>query len=143
MVLNDAITIGTIVAFVAYLSRLYGPLTSLSSIYSEFVQSLVSFERVFEYLDKPVEIQDAPNAVVLENVQGHIRFDHVWFRYQSTASDTDDETLPAVVASRPEVNGAGDNKADDDDGHVPVPTRLWAAERIGQNDHHLSAAAPL
>ena len=43
----------------------------------EFVTSLVSFERVFEYLDIPVEIQDRPNAVTLDAVQGRIEFDHV------------------------------------------------------------------
>jgi ATP-binding cassette subfamily B protein len=125
MVLNEIITTGTIVAFVAYLARLYGPLTSLSGVHSDFIQSLVSFERVFEYLDKPVEIQDAPNAIVLKDVKGQIRFDHVWFRYQSTATDT--EAALAAVESRlaPGQNGNGEERL-----HVPVPTRLWALQDL-------------
>ena len=126
MVLNDIITTGTIVAFVAYLARLYGPLTSLSSIHSDFIQSLVSFERVFEYLDKPVEIEDAPNAVVLKNVQGQIRFDHVWFRYQSTASEGDELAMVAEVAPKaPSRNGDADEVI-----YVPVPTRIWALQDV-------------
>jgi ATP-binding cassette subfamily B protein len=141
MVLRDALTVGTIVAFVAYLSRLYGPLSSLSSIYSEFIQSLVSFERVFEYLDKPIEIQDAPDAVVLEDVKGQIRFDHVWFRYQSTASDGDEEvsTSLAAIEDRQAAggeqpsdrqNGDGTSNATKDEVIVPVPTRVWALQDV-------------
>jgi ATP-binding cassette subfamily B protein len=137
MVLTDTITTGTIVAFVAYLGRLYGPLTSLSSIYSDFIQSLVSFERVFEYLDKPVEIQDAPNAVVLKDVQGHIHFDHVWFRYQSTASDEENES--ATTTNGPVTDGTSTDStstnstvvSDDEERlFVPVPTRIWALQDV-------------
>jgi ATP-binding cassette, subfamily B, bacterial len=81
LVLTDAITVGTIVAFSAYLFRLYGPLSALSNVQVEFAQSLVSFERVFEYLDLPVEIADRPDAHKLTSAQGHIRFENVWFRY--------------------------------------------------------------
>ena len=57
LVLEGAITAGTIVAFVAYLGRLYGPISSLSTVGVEFVTSMVSFERVFDYLDKEIEIR--------------------------------------------------------------------------------------
>ena len=59
LVLNGSITAGTIVAFVAYLFRLYGPISGLANVQVEFATSLVSFERVFEYLDRSIEIQDA------------------------------------------------------------------------------------
>jgi len=80
-VLEDVITVGTIVAFAAYLGRLYGPLSSLSNVPVEFAQALVSFERVFEYLDMPVEIGDKADAVELGAVQGDIRFENISFRY--------------------------------------------------------------
>ncbi len=85
-VLEDVITVGTIVAFAAYLGRLYGPISSLSNIPVEFAQALVSFERVFEYLDMPVEIADKADALELGAVQGDIRFEQVSFRY--AAPDT-------------------------------------------------------
>ena len=81
LVLSDAITIGTIVAFAAYLNRLYGPISSLSNVQVDFAQSMVSFERVFEYLDLPVEIQDRPSALELKQVAGHVRFEDVSFSY--------------------------------------------------------------
>ncbi len=65
MALNGSLTVGTIVAFVAYLTRLYGPISALSNVQVEFVQSMVSFERVFEYLDRLVEVQEKEDAVTL------------------------------------------------------------------------------
>ncbi|MCB0061757.1 MAG: ABC transporter ATP-binding protein, partial [Caldilineaceae bacterium] len=70
-----------IVAFVAYLSRLYGPISALTNVQVEFASSMVSFERVFEYLDMKLEITDRTDAAVLDEVEGHVRFDHVSFQY--------------------------------------------------------------
>ena len=81
LVLRGTFTIGTIVAFSAYLTQLYRPLTALTNAHVEFATSLVSFERVFEVLDIPVEIDDRAGAVALEQCQGHIRFDNVSFSY--------------------------------------------------------------
>lgn len=82
LVLQGAFTIGTIVAFSAYLSDLYGPLMSMTNARVEFATSMVSFERVFEVLDLPVEIADIPQAVSLHDVRGHIRFEDICFTYQ-------------------------------------------------------------
>lgn len=81
LVLNDAFTIGTIVAFGTYLTQLYGPLMSITNAPVEFAQSMVSFERVFEVLDIPVEIVVAPDAKALPPVRGHIRFENISFSY--------------------------------------------------------------
>jgi ATP-binding cassette, subfamily B, bacterial len=81
LVLRGTFTVGTIVAFSAYLGQLYGPLMSLANAPVEFAQSMVSFERVFEVLDIPVEIQERPQATALTAVQGKIVFDNVSFSY--------------------------------------------------------------
>lgn len=81
MILRGVFTVGTIVAFGAYLTQLYGPLTSISNAHVEFATSMVSFERVFEVLDLPVEIQDKPHAVILPDVTGEVTFDDVTFSY--------------------------------------------------------------
>ncbi|GAB4274130.1 MAG: ABC transporter ATP-binding protein [Candidatus Promineifilaceae bacterium] len=81
LVLRDAFTIGTIVAFGSYLRQLYGPLMALSNAPIEFVQSMVSFERVFEALDIPNEIEEAPDAIDLQRVNGRVEFDNVSFSY--------------------------------------------------------------
>ena len=80
-VFDGVITPGTIVTFAAYLSRLYGPISSLTNVQVEFVQALVSFERVFEYLDMPLEISDKVNAKQLKTVRGEIDFTDVSFSY--------------------------------------------------------------
>lgn len=80
--IND-FTIGTIVAFGTYLTRLYGPLMALTNAPVEFAQSMVSFERVFEVLDTPVEIVERPSATTLTNVNGHIQFTDVSFKYEA------------------------------------------------------------
>ncbi len=80
-VLGGTFTIGTLVAFTGYLANLYGPLMALTNARVDFATSMVSFERVFEVLDLPVEILDAPDALRLDAVQGHVRFENVSFSY--------------------------------------------------------------
>jgi ATP-binding cassette subfamily B protein len=82
LVLRGVFTIGTIVAFTAYLRDLYGPLMAMTNARVEFATSMVSFERVFEVLDLPVEIADADDARALSDADGHIRFEDVSFSYQ-------------------------------------------------------------
>ena len=81
MVIKGTFTAGTIVAFGAFLAQLYGPLSSISNANVEFATSLVSFERVFEVLDLPVEIQDKAGAIQLTDISGHVVFENVSFTY--------------------------------------------------------------
>ena len=83
LVLQDAFTIGTIVAFGTYLGQLYGPLMSLTNAPIEFAQSMVSFERVFEVLDIPIEIEEKDDATALPTVEGAMQFEDVCFSYQA------------------------------------------------------------
>ena len=85
LVLEDLFTIGTIVAFGAYLTQLYGPMMALTNAPVEFAQSMVSFERVFEVLDIPIEIEEKPAAKQMPHAQGELEFNHVSFDYESLA----------------------------------------------------------
>jgi len=78
---ENGLSIGTIVAFGSYLAQLYGPLMSLTNAPVEFAQSMVSFERVFEALDLPVDIQEKLHAVNLGDVKGRVVFEDVTFSY--------------------------------------------------------------
>lgn len=82
-VLRGVFTIGTIVAFSAYLTDLYGPLMAMTNARVEFATSMVSFERVFEVLDLPIEISDSDQATSMDQIEGHVRFDNVCFSYTS------------------------------------------------------------
>jgi ATP-binding cassette subfamily B protein len=81
LVMQKTFTIGTIVAFGAYMSSLYGALQGLTNAPVDFATSVVSFERVFEVIDLPHDIEEKADAWVLENVKGELVFDQVAFRY--------------------------------------------------------------
>jgi ATP-binding cassette, subfamily B, bacterial len=86
--INGSLTVGTVVALTAFLSRLYGPLTSLSNVQVDVMTALVSFDRVFEVLDLEPSIADAPNAKTLQIDPGRatsVEFTHVDFRYPTAA----------------------------------------------------------
>ncbi len=80
-VIDDQMTIGTIVAFVAYVARLYGPVGSLASIYVDVQAALALFERIFEYMDTQSDVRESPSARALTSVNGTLEFDHVSFEY--------------------------------------------------------------
>jgi ATP-binding cassette subfamily B protein len=81
LVIQDVFTIGTIVAFGAYLTSLYSSLAGLANAPVEFATSVVSFERVFEVIDLPHDIEEAPQPLVLKDTRGELTFDQVNFKY--------------------------------------------------------------
>ena len=87
LVIRGSLTVGTVVALSAYLANLYGPLTALTNARVELATSLVSFERVFEVLDLPRDIADAPGAVPLEPMAGRVTFEQVGFDYRAAAAE--------------------------------------------------------
>ena len=83
LVINDELSLGTIVMFSTLLVGLYGPLSAISNSRVEFATSLVSFERVFEVLDLETDVPDPENPEALVPALGRVEFREVWFRYQS------------------------------------------------------------
>ena len=79
-VIKGAFTIGTIVAFGSYLGSLYNALQSLANAPVTFATSVVSFERVFEVIDLPIEIDEKTDALALKDVAGELLFDDVGFK---------------------------------------------------------------
>lgn len=80
-VLLGHITVGTLVAFVGYIDRLYSPLRRLVNSSTTLTQSFASMDRMFEFLDETYDIADAPNAMDCKEVKGDIVFDNVTFAY--------------------------------------------------------------
>lgn len=81
MVVNDLLTLGTLVAFLSYIISFYEPLRRLTEVDNTFQQAIAAGERIFELLDRQSDIQDAANAVNLEEINGKVVFDRVHFRY--------------------------------------------------------------
>jgi len=75
------LTVGTIIAVVAYLTNLYRPIGALANIYVDVMGALAVFERIFEYLDLTPEVEDRPHALKLATTEGRIVFDDVCFTY--------------------------------------------------------------
>ena len=105
LVVSNSITAGTLVAMAAFVQRIYQPLTGLTNARIEVITAFVSFDRVFEVLDAPVNIVDRPGAIDLVEPTGRIDFDNVVFRYPP-ASEVSVASLesPGSQTSDPDVD---------------------------------------
>jgi len=80
---GSSITVGTVVAFTTMQTRILFPIQSLLGVGAEVEASLALFDRIFEYLDLPVDIVESPEAAALQprELLGEVRFENVWFSY--------------------------------------------------------------
>jgi ATP-binding cassette subfamily B protein len=85
LTIQHTMDLGTLVALVSYLGRLYAPITGLSNVQVTVMTALVSFDRVFEVLDLPSMIQERPDALPVPPGPARITFDRVSFRYPTAA----------------------------------------------------------
>jgi ATP-binding cassette subfamily B protein len=83
LAISGTLTVGTLLALAALLSRLYGPLTALSNVRVDIMTALVSFERVFEVLDLEPLVKERPDAVPLPPGPVSVDLEDVHFRYPS------------------------------------------------------------
>ncbi|MCG3086923.1 ABC transporter ATP-binding protein [Sporosarcina cyprini] len=81
-VINGPLSIGTMVAFIAYIDRLYNPLRRLVNASTTLTQSFASMDRVFDLMEEPYDITDKPGAKPLPVIEGRIDFDNVSFSYE-------------------------------------------------------------
>lgn len=120
-VLNGTFTIGTIVAFGAFLTQLYGPLQALTNAPVDFATSIVSFERVFEVIDLPLEIDEKSDATQLDSVEGHLVFENVTFSYEidenNLLSDVERIGQHSVVATLSGDDALKNGKSNDPASH--------------------------
>jgi ATP-binding cassette, subfamily B, bacterial len=121
LVINNFFKIGTLVALAALISRLYGPITSLSNVQVDVMTALVSFDRVFEVLDLKPLIEDAPGAEPFEPGEAApaVDFDHVVFRYP-TAAEISLASLESIALPAPERTDANADVLRDISFHAPA-----------------------
>ncbi|WP_139999077.1 ABC transporter ATP-binding protein [Paenibacillus paridis] len=86
-VIEGAITLGFIMAFINYLWRFWGPLSALSKVYSQLLSAMASAERIFEVLDTEPEVKNSSRAKALPPIQGEVAFENVSFRYEEGKPD--------------------------------------------------------
>jgi ATP-binding cassette subfamily B protein/subfamily B ATP-binding cassette protein MsbA len=100
LVLGDALTAGTLVAFVLYVERFFDPVRDLAQRYNTFQATMAASERLFSLLDTPSNLLDAPDAVVLPPIAGSVEFDDVSFEYQDDEPVLRHVTLRAAPGQR-------------------------------------------
>ena len=100
LVLGDALTTGTLVAFVLYIDRFFDPIRELAQRYNTFQATMAASERVFGLLDTQPDLLDAPDAHDLPPVQGHVAFDDVKFSYHDGVPVLNGITLKATPGQR-------------------------------------------
>jgi ATP-binding cassette subfamily B protein len=106
------ISIGTIVAFVSYLGRLYTPSTALVNAHVDVMAGAAVFRRIFEYLDLPIDIADPATPVRLQDPRGRLRFEDVSMAYSGaeppwTVENLDFEVEPGKMVALVGPSGAG------------------------------------
>jgi len=104
------LTVGTVVAFVSYLGRLYMPASALVNAHVDVMSAVALFRRIFEYLDLPEEIAEPKNPVRLANPRGELRFENVSMGYQEgrfAVEDVSFEALPGKIVALVGPSGAG------------------------------------
>jgi ATP-binding cassette subfamily B protein len=122
LTIRGSFSTGTLVAFAAYLGQLYGPLSSLINSRVDFATSMVSFERVFEVLDLPIEIRERERPVPLTAVQGRVEFQDVSFSYLEIPAEA-----AVSLSSRDKPVSAGPAEVGP---IVPITSRHWALEHV-------------
>ncbi len=79
---GEMVSFGVILAMGQYVSRFWQPITNLANIYNSFVNNIAYLERIFETMDEPVIVDDAPDAGELPDISGEVDFENVTFAYE-------------------------------------------------------------
>lgn len=107
---NTDLTIGDITVMVALLGRMYGPVNSLLNIQVDMIRSMALFDRIFEYFDLPVEIDNDPQALKPDSFTGELVFEEVSFHYdpeQPILNNVSFELKPGSSVAIVGPSGAG------------------------------------
>jgi len=110
-VINGSLSIGTMVAFIAYIDRLYGPLRRLVNSSTSLTQSFASMDRVFELMEEKYDVTDKEDAIELPPMSGKIEFDKVRFSYEKDGevvlNDIDFTVNPGETVAFVGMSGGG------------------------------------
>lgn len=88
-------SVGVLVAFTSYISRFWSPITTLANFYNSLLTAISYLERIFETIDEPVAVKDAPDAREMPPIAGKVTFDHVTFSYEDGVKILNDVSFTA------------------------------------------------
>ena len=79
---SSPITVGVLIAFTSYVNRFWAPVNTLAGFYNSLLTAISYLERIFETIDEPISVQDAPDAVEMPSIHGDVSFEQVSFSYE-------------------------------------------------------------
>jgi len=110
MVVRGQLTLGTLVAFLSYITSFYQPIHRLTEVDNVLQEAIAAGERIFELLDTTSDVTDHPAATELGDIRGHIAFEHVSFRYgtgEEVLQDVSFEIKSGAMVALVGPSGAG------------------------------------
>jgi len=110
LAIQGQMSIGEIVAFAAYINRLFMPVSQLLTLHVDVAGSVALFERIFDYLDRPVEIEEKPSALDIPSFEGRVSYKDVSFAYEPgrpVLQDVCFEAMPGQLVALVGPSGAG------------------------------------
>jgi ATP-binding cassette subfamily B protein len=105
-VLQHALTLGALVAFLQYSQRFFRPISDMSDKFNVMQAAMASSERIFKLIDEPVHVQSSVEPVRRAALAGHIVFDHVWFAYNDEEYVLQDVSFDVKPGQRVGIVGA-------------------------------------
>jgi ATP-binding cassette subfamily B protein len=109
--IDGAIQIGTIIAFVGYLTVFFEPIQQLSQLYTTYQQGMAALDKIFDLLDTAPDMVDAPGAIDPGTLRGEIEMQGVWFSYADDADFVASSTVGNKERSQP---GDADSPSEED-----------------------------
>ena len=131
-VMQDALTLGALVAFIQYSQALFQPIRDLSDKYNVLQAAIVASHRIFKALDLPIAITSPEKPLKTERARGRIEFQNVWFAYNDEDWVLKDVSFTVEPGSRSRSSATPDQEDDDHepaDAFLRYPTRTHIARR--------------
>jgi ATP-binding cassette subfamily B multidrug efflux pump len=113
LALRNEITVGELAAFILYLGMFFGPIQTMGDLYNSLLSTAASAERIFGLLDTEPQVQDRAGAEPMAAIRGHVVFESVWFRYDTTPEnqwvlhDVSFEAKPGETVALVGATGSG------------------------------------
>jgi len=113
LALRNEITVGELAAFILYLGMFFGPIQTMGDLYNSLLSTAASAERIFGLLDTEPQVKDRAGAEPMPGIRGHVVFDSVWFRYDTTPEnqwvlrDVSFEAKPGETVALVGATGSG------------------------------------